>query len=229
MGSYPWGPHGPETRPYDVRPNPTPQSVFPNIGGGDFAAAPVGAYGLPPGAPTGSGGPHVSIIASLVMLPFVWMFWICLYPLTAAVGVITTVLTSGLAMRYLSLQRDEASVALGFGIIAGFIAVAIFSRIEYRMAQNIGYRVARHAVRLVLFGVLALPWIQAMVFDVAGGSETRYIYGALTHPRFLMAQMAIPQNLAIVAAVMVGMHFLLWKGERVRSFWHRRLMWLGLK
>lgn len=232
MGSYPWGPHGPETSPFEVKPNPTAQSTFPNIGGGDGTFAPSygGAYGGGGGvAVTGSGGPFLSFTLSLIMLPFVWMFWICLYPLTAAAGLAAGVFTAPVAFRLMSLHSDETSVAAGVGILMGFVVIAVMSRIEYRFAQNIGYRVVRHVVRLMLFGILALPWIQAMVFDVAGGSEMRYILGVLSHPSYLLAQMARPQNLAIVLAVMVGMHFLLWKAERLRDFWHRRLRWIGLK
>ncbi|MGI9101464.1 MAG: hypothetical protein ACR2IF_03375 [Terriglobales bacterium] len=163
------------------------------------------------------------------MLPFVWMFWICLYPLTAAIGFMAGTLSAPLAFRLLSLHRDEINVAAGFGIIIGYAVIVVFSRIEYRLAQNVAYRAVRHGVRLLLFGALALPWIQAMVFDVAGGSETRYILTVLGHPAYLMIQLAKPQNLAIVGVVMGGMHFLLWKAERLRAFWHRRLTWIGLK
>ncbi len=221
MGTAPWGPHGPQASPHDVTPNPTAATSFPPLGGtGASASGPM---------PTGSGGPHVSILLSLVMLPLVWMFWICLYPLTALAGLLVGFLSAPVAFRLLSLHADEANVAAGVGIIFGFIAIVIVSRIEYRLAQNFGYRALRHGVRLVLFGVLALPWIQAMIFDVAGGSEMRYILGALTHPGYLLSQMGKPQNMAIVLTVMVGMHFLLWKAERLRAFWHRRLMWIGLK
>lgn len=232
MGSYPWGPHGPQTSPYDVKPNPTAQTTFPNIGGGGGAATTYGGGVATYGggaAVTGSGGPFLSIALSLIMMPLVWMFWICLYPLTATVGAIAGIFTVPVAFRVMSLHADEANVAAGMGFIVGYIVVAVVSRIEYRMAKNIGYRVARHIVRLLLFGALALPWIQAMVFDVAGGSEMRYILGVLSHPSYLLAQMATPQGMAIVLAVMIGMHFLLWKAERVRNFWHRRLMWIGLK
>lgn len=236
MGSFPWGPHGPETSPYDVRPNPTPQTVFPNIGGGGDYAAPSGGGAMPYGgtasygggvAYTGGGGnPLLSIVLSLVMLPFVWMFWICLYPLTAAAGMIAGFATVPLAFRMMSLQGDVADVAALAGVIVGFAVFAVMSRLEYRLAKNTGYRVTRHVVRLLLFGVLALPWIQS---TMVAGSATRYVLAVLSHPAYLAAQLAQPRNLAIVAGVMVGMHFLLWKAERLRAFWHRRLMWIGLK
>jgi hypothetical protein len=42
-------------------------------------------------------------------------------------------------------------------------------------------------------------------------------------------QLANPQNLATILVVIIAMHFLLWKAEKLRAFWHRRLFWLGLK
>src|SRR5450432_3578778 len=78
MGSFPWGPHGPETSPNQVKPNPT-------------AAQPVGPFGqagdgnaFPTAGPGGGGAnPFLSFTVSILMVPLVWMFWICLYPLTA--------------------------------------------------------------------------------------------------------------------------------------------------
>ena len=223
MGSFPWGPHGPETSPIELKPNPTPSNPVGQFGQDDsYAAQPAAASG-------GGGGPFASIAASLVMAPLVWMFWICLYPLTAAAGVFTGVLTWSLLSRVLTAS-DEASVAQLGGVIAGYATAIIVSRVEYKLAQNIGLRMARHAVRLLLFGALAIPWFQAVIKNTKlGGSSTRYIFAVLSHPQFMVSQLANAQNLGIVLAVMVGMHFLLWKAERLRTFWHRRLFWLGLK
>jgi hypothetical protein len=163
------------------------------------------------------------------MVPLVWMFWVCLYPLTAAAAIFAGFTAWRMLSRVLTAS-DEASVAQLGGVIAGLAVAAIVSRIEYKLTQNAGLKWARHVVRLVLFAALAIPWIQAIVFNAkVGNSETRYVFAVLSHPRYLLAQLANPQNLAIVAVVVVGMHFLLWKGERMRAFWHRRLFWLGLK
>jgi hypothetical protein len=125
---------------------------------------------------------------------------------------------------------DEVSVAELGGLIAGFAAAVIVSRVEYRLTRNFALRWTRHVVRLILFGVLALPLIQATVGEGRmGGSYARYIFAALSNPRALLSQLANPQNLAIVVAVVVAMHFILWKAETLRRFWHRRLSWLGLK
>jgi hypothetical protein len=224
MGSFPWGPHGPETSPNQVKPNPT-------------AAQPVGPFGqagdgnaFPTAGPGGGGAnPFLSFTVSILMVPLVWMFWICLYPLTATAAVFTGMLTGTLLSRVLT-AADEVSVAQLGGVAAGFVVAIIVSRVEYKLAQVKVFRWTRHVLRLILFGLLALPWIQAIIFDAkVGGSTTRYIYSVLTHPQFLVSQLANPVNLATVAAVMIGMHLLLWKAERLRAFWHRRLSWLGLK
>jgi hypothetical protein len=53
MGNYPWGPHGPQSGPNEVTPNPTPAYVPPPMPSYD---APV--YGSP--GPVGSGGGFVA-------------------------------------------------------------------------------------------------------------------------------------------------------------------------
>lgn len=52
MGSYPWGPHGPQSGPNQVTPNPTPAWVPPP------PAASGGSWGVP--APSGGGGGAVN-------------------------------------------------------------------------------------------------------------------------------------------------------------------------
>jgi hypothetical protein len=223
MGSFPWGPHGKETSPYEVKPNPTPSGSVGQFGQDDSYAAP-----LPTGYAGGGPNPLLSLIASLVMVPLVWMFWICLYPMTAAASALTGFLTGSLLSRVTA--SDVASVAPLGGVIAGYATAIIVSRVEYKLAQNIALRWARHVVRLLLFGALAIPWFQGVIKDTRlGGSSTLYIFAVLSHPQILASQLANAQSLEIVLAVMVGMHFLLWKAERLRAFWHRRLFWLGLK
>ncbi len=224
MGSFPWGPHGPEVSPNQVKPNPTPNDPVMPFGQADsYAAVPTSGYA------GGATHPLVSFVMSLLMVPLVWMFWICLYPLTAAAAIAAGFMGWSMLSRVLTAS-DEASVAQLGGVIAGFAAAVIVSRVEYKLAQNAGLRWGRHAVRLMLFGVLAIPWIQAVIFNAKiGNSTTRYIFAVLSNPQILMAQLANPQNLGIVAAVMVVMHFVLWKAAGLRAFWHRRLAWLGLK
>ena len=222
MGNFPWGPHGQESAPNQVKPNPTPQD-------------PVGSFAQPgfdnaqPSTATGGANPLASIAVSLIMAPLVWMFWVCLYPLTAAVSIVTGFVTGTMLQRVLT-ARDEASVAQLGGVIAGFVAAIIMSRIEYKLAQNFALRWARHAVRLLLFGTIAFPWFQALIgYPTAGGSSMRYLLALFNNPRLYISQLFLPQNLAAIAIVMVITHFVLWKADRLRAFWHRRLFWIGLK
>ena len=224
MGSFPWGPHGPEVSPNQVKPNPTPSDPVVPFGQADSEVTPAAT-----GSVGGGVNPLLSFVASLLMVPLVWMFWVCLYPITAIAAIATGFMAWSMVGRVLAAS-DEASVAQLGGVIAGFAAAVIVSRVEYKLAQNAGLRWARHGVRLVLLGALAIPWIQAIIFNAkVGASTTRYVFAVLSNPRFLVSQLMNPQNLAIVVAVVVGMHFLLWKAERLRAFWHRRLFWLGLK
>jgi hypothetical protein len=224
MGSFPWGPHGPETSPHEGKPNATAPEPVPQFGQAD-------SYTAPPIAGSASGGPHpiLSITVSLLMIPLVWMFWICLYPLTAAAALFTGLITTAMLSRVLT-AADEASVAQLGGVIAGFAAAVIVSRLEYKLTQNPPLRLARHVVRLILFGLLVIPWFQGVVRNAnIAGSSTRYIFVVLSNPKILAAQLANPQNLVTIFVVIIVMHFLLWKAEKLRAFWHRRLFWLGLK
>lgn len=223
MGTFHWGPHGPESSPNEVKPNPTPADPVLPLGEADSYAAQPAA-----GNAGTSTNPFLSFTMSLLMAPLVWMFWICLYPMTAA-AVFTGLLTGSLLSRVLTAS-DAASVAQLGGVVAGFAAAVIVSRLEYKLAQNSPLRTARHIVRLLLLGALAVPFLQAFVGNTnIAGSPTRHVFAVLTHPQFLAQQLTNPQNLAIAVAVMVAAHFLLWKAERLRSFWHRRLFWIGLK
>jgi hypothetical protein len=219
MGSFPFGPHGPETRAYDPTPNPTAASApVPQFGDGAAAGE--------TSTRTGSGGPFLSLAMSLLMAPLVWMFWVCLYPLTAAVGIVGGWIAATLSAPWFP---GDANGGLGIGVIAGYALIIVMSRVEYKLAQNSVYRDARHVLRLVLFGVLAIPWIQAMVFSAGGPAETRYILAMVTSPGLLLPQLTNPTSLAIILTVVVGLHFLLRKAQPVRDFWHSRLRWLGLK
>jgi hypothetical protein len=224
MGNYrPWGPHGPEASPFDVKPNPTPAGNFQNLGGADWEVA----------QPTTGGGggathPVSQIVFSVLMLPFVWMFWICLYPMTAAVGIVTGLVVSSVGSQFLA--RNDADVATFFGIVAGFAVIVVVSRIEYRMAENAGFRGGRHVLRLILLGIFAGPWFLAFM----GDADTRRVIltsmlSMVSHPVLLLTQLLNPATWVMGGIVAVGFHFLLKKADRLRAFWHRRLRWIGLK
>ena len=229
MGTYPWGPHGPQSSPQQTTPNPTATSSFPPLGGGGAFPAPMGG-GYPAGgtvggvAPTGSGGPFLSLTLSIIMLPFVWMFWVCLYPLTAVAGTVVGVMVAAFSAR--RLLPDEGNIAAGFGFISAYIACIIVSRVEYKLAEHAAFRWTRHVVRLILLGILALPWIAGMMADAPAFPV---MLRSLSQPRVLVASLLTPVGVGTVAVAVVGGHFLLLKAERLRAFWHRRLRWIGLK
>jgi hypothetical protein len=56
MGNYPWGPHGPQTGPNEVTPNPTPAYVPPPDPTPAYYPAPAPSYGAPAQGPVASGG-----------------------------------------------------------------------------------------------------------------------------------------------------------------------------
>lgn len=85
MGSFPYGPHGPEVSPTEVRPNPTKPS-------GPVPQFQEESYPSPSGyAGGGGGGAFGAIIANFLLsalfLLCVWEVFVCLYPLTALAGI----------------------------------------------------------------------------------------------------------------------------------------------
>jgi hypothetical protein len=60
-------------------------------------------------------------------------------------------------------------------------------------------------------------------------STTRYVLAMVSNPRALLAFLSRPQNLAIWLGALVALHFVLWKADTLREWWHRRLKWVGLK
>src|ERR1041385_7737291 len=108
MGTYPWGPHGPQSSPHEVMPNPTaPSAPVPDFGGGNYYPTTPSYGGGYAGGATGGGGYAgsagysggagffgflVKFPVSVIILALLWIPTICLYPLTflsgAAAGLI---------------------------------------------------------------------------------------------------------------------------------------------
>jgi hypothetical protein len=86
-----------------------------------------------------------------------------------------------------------------------------------RLARNAAYAVTRHLVRLVLLAILIMRAIHDP-FPLPRPGERLINFAALSNPSYL----------AIGIGVMVGVHFLLRKGDRLRRWWHRYLgiIWL---
>ncbi len=217
----PWGPHGQEAPPNTVRPNPTTSSPGQQLGGGGDGGGAVGAGG---GA---GGGFFANVILSLVLVFFLWIPMVCLYPLTAAAGLVVGFGAFPLLVRVLPPDgRDVATLA---AVILGVIVAYVVNRRESRLAEHQSFRLVRHVVRLALLSVWAIPIIQLTSGATAPSTSTRYILATISNPRALTSFLGRPQNLAIWLVVIVALHFLLWQAEGVRRWWHRRLRFIGLR
>jgi hypothetical protein len=217
----PWGPHGAEVPDNSVRPNPTAPSPVQQFGGGQEVAAPVAGGG------GGLGGVLAQIVFSLVLLMLLWIPMACLYPVTALAGI-----ASGAAIFRASerlLPPDARDVALALGFVVAAVAVLKVYRIEYRLAEKPAFRAVRHAVRMLLLGVWAIPILELSMGATGPSTSTGYILTEVRSPRALAAFLKQPRNLALWVAALVGLHLLLWSGKSVRRWWHRRLKFIGLK
>jgi hypothetical protein len=215
MANLPWGPHSAEAPPHTVRPNPTAADPVPAFNQPEEAAAPVQG-----GGPLGTIAANIMI--SFFMLIMLWMPMTCLYPLTGAAGAAAGFMSRPLFSAL--LPEDAGDLPLASAFLAGAVAILIVNRIEYRLAQSARYRSIRHVFRLVLLALLAMPTIQTRV-----DASAPYVYAFVTSPRAVAEFLSAPANLVMWSGVVIGLHFLLWKAEPVRRFWHRRLKWIGLK
>jgi hypothetical protein len=215
MANLPWGPHGAEAPPHTIKPNPTAADPVPAFNSADEAAVPIQGGGA-------LGGVVVNVVISLLMLLMFWMPAACLYPLTTVAGAAAGFLSRPIFAAVLPPDAGDVPLALAF--VVGAVVIGIMIRVEGRLAQSAHYRSIRHGVRLVLLGLLAIPVIQSKV-----DASAPYVYAFISSPGAVAQFFTTPQNFGIWLAVVVGLHFLLWKAEPVRRFWHRRLKWVGLK
>ena len=214
MTNRPWGPHGEDTEPNTVKPGPT---------GRDPVLEPKQSEEAP--LPAGGGDPFSGIVINIVigffMLIMFWMPMVCLYPLTSAAGAAAGFLSRPIFVAILPEDAGDVPLALALALGAGVIALMI--RIEGRLAKSAQYRAARHVVRMVLLGLLAVPVIYTRI-----DASAPYVWAVVTSPSAIVEFFSTPSNAAIWLAAMVGVHVLLVKGEPVRRFWHQRLKWIGL-
>jgi len=237
MGSYPWGPHGPQAGPFDVRPNPTAPSApvpqfntpswgtpLPAGGGGSTSGGTVN-YGASAAGPP---GPHR--ILSLLLVGTLWMFWVCLYPLTAVAGLLSAVYSAGAlaALMAKGIIPRNGMLLLG-AYVVGIAVVVVLSRVEYRLAQILPYRIIRHVARLGIFALLTIALLPLFYGAPEGNTATEYFTRFFSRPGSIGHVLANPVNIGIVLAVVAGMHFFLWKSKGLSDFWHRRLSAIGLK
>ena len=225
MGSFPWGPHGPEVAPNTVRPNPTAASPAPAFEQPNYPANPVASRGGGIDEPISY---YVrNFLFSFFLLAITWEAFVCLYPLTSVAGVSVGFVTFPFFLRLLPADgRDVASV---LAIVCGFIVGGIVSRIEYRLAQNAGFRLVRHVIRIPLLSIWAIPIIMLAMGATAPTTTTRFILAIVSSPSTMFRFLSNPINLGIWFTVMVALHFIIWNWTGARRFWHNRLKFVGLK
>jgi hypothetical protein len=153
-----------------------------------------------------------------------------LYPLNALAGLATIVVAAPLLTRFLppDLLFDIHPLPMLLTIAAGYATIAGMSRLEYGLARYPVFRIVRHAVRLALFAALTIPLIQ-LATGLYTPHPVLYILDVIANLQNIALVLRNPENIAIVLVVVVGLHFLLWKAERLRLFWHCRLEAIGLK
>jgi hypothetical protein len=218
----PWGPHGAEAPPHTVTPNPTAPSAVPTFEQPAEVVMPT----LGGGADT-FGKIVSNILVSVVMMVILWMPAACLYPLTAAAGIAAGFMTRSILA--VVLPADAGDVPFVLGVLVGTIVVGGVIRIEDRLSGSARYRSGRHGVRMVLLAIWAIPIIQLAMGATAPGTSTRYILSVVSSPSAMVQFLTSPLNLGLWFASLIGLHFLIWKGERARQLWHRRLRWIGLR
>ncbi len=223
MSTQPWGPHGPTVPDHTTTPNPTPSSPYQNIGGADFSQAPAGMAG----SSGGSGGPLAQIVFSLILFVLLWIPMACLYPLTSVSAIVAGLASYAILLRALPADLQPTAFVGAFAV--GAAVIFFVYRIEYRLAQQAVFRLGRQVVRMLLLAAWAIPIIQLSMGATAPTTSTAYILTAMNHPLWLAGWLANPKNLVIWLVVVAALHYLIWTREGFRAWWHRRLVYLGLK
>jgi hypothetical protein len=223
MSSHPWGPHGPEASPFEVKPNPTaPSGAVPDFGQPDYSTP----------AMTGGGGALgavlANIVTSVVMMLLIWEAVVCLYPITA-IAAITAWRVTAPAVNLVVPADLKGDFGYLMGFFAAVVAAGVVIRLEYRLAQNTGFRLARHVVRMVLLSIWAIPILMLCMGASYPKSTTLFIFSVVTSPPTMVQFLSNPIRLAIWAGSMVGLHFMIWDWKGARNMWHNRLKWVGLK
>lgn len=202
-GSQPFAPSFPET--------PTaPSGGWSSSGGGSSTM----------GGGSAATGAGLGCLFVPVLIIFGVQFWALLYPLSGlatlgtAIGVYR-LLEGGLPRT----PQDASTNATTIALIAGLVVLWVTSRLEQRLGRHPAYRIPRHLVRLVLFGLAA----NLMLVNGTGSIFTRSGFAHLWRP------FATPTQTAVVLGAIVGMHFLLWTDNMIRETWHGMLAIIRLR
>jgi len=165
----------------------------------------------------------------VLIMALIWEAVVCLYPMTTIAAIAADLIAAPM-VNLVAPAEFKGDLGYLMGVLAAIVATVIVIRIEYRLAQNSGFRIGRHVVRMILLSMWAIPNIMILMgVPYQERSTTLFIYAVVTSPPTMISFLMDPVHLAIWAAVMVGLHFLIWKWGGPRRFWHNRLKWIGLK
>jgi len=202
---------------------PSPWSDPPALASGGWSGAPSptssGDWEGFPGRdftpPTVTGVELRGCLFSLIALVAGPVFWPILYPFSVAAAFAGAVGSAALVYRFAPNPLDPRLGLLWLvPLLVLLVSLVIASRIDHKLAPNLGYRIARHIARLALVG--ALTWY--MVGDKSNPLRTgTSLLDLLRHAA------AEPVRLALAVGAVVGVHFLLWNARSLRSKWHEHL------
>jgi hypothetical protein len=182
---------------------------------------------------TGGGGGEISaipanIVTSALLMLLVWEAAACLYPMTVIAAIVAGLFTAPM-VNLVAPAELKGDLGYLMGWLAAVVVAGVVIRLEYRLAKNSGFRIARHAVRMVLLSMWAIPILMLCMGASYPKSTTLFIFSVVTSLPTMVSFLADPSRLAIWAGFMVGLHFMIWNWKWARQFWHNRLKWIGLK
>ncbi|HUB94687.1 MAG TPA: hypothetical protein VL993_02150 [Stellaceae bacterium] len=194
--------------PLFVPPESTPMTSAKPVNPG-----PVFGGVVMPAGQTLAGALGVDLLPNLVFVGVLWEVWVCLYPVAALAGF----LTFAVVWPLLGAALSELGAAI-IAVAAAAVVLWTMSRREHVWARSRLYRIPRHIIRLPLLGLATVALIELWL-----GLPYRMT------PAAIRAILSVPANLALVAAIMVASHFILWNWTWGREFWHRRLVTTRLR
>jgi hypothetical protein len=170
-----------------------------------------------------------NIIGSAIVVLVVWEAAACLYPMTVIAAIGAWRITEPM-VNLVAPAAFEGDLGYLMGFFASLVALGVVIRLEYRLAQNARFRLARHVVRMVLLSLWAIPIVMLCLgTSYSQSSTTLFMYSVLTSPPTMLEFLSAPVHLALWGAFVTGLHFIIWKWAWARRFWHRRLTMIGLK
>ncbi len=134
MGNYPWGPHGPQSGPNEVTPNPTPAYVPPPTP--SYDPPPTPSYGSPSTGPVSYGGGPVQYAGPIQPRPKGYFVALILTVLLGPLGLFYATKKGALAMLFFLVAVPVALSSAGvlpFGSASHPFAILDHSSVMDRM------------------------------------------------------------------------------------------------